>query len=424
MQHKKLTEDWTAVIIGLALIILNVTTTFIPEIPKFGPREGWSGWTVLSTQVFTTGNSLRLLMTILYFLLFVVVGSMLMRKNVLMVVVAFPVIFLISIGAQFIASAGLMRDLGLETVLFSLLIGLFISNVLKTPAWLKEGIQSEFYIKIGLVMLGSTILFSEIMRAGFNGLIQAIVVVISVWYVAFWIAKKLKVDEEMGVILASAVSICGVSAAIATAGAIKGEGKKLSYIISLVLLVAIPMMIFMPLLARWMQLTPEVTGAWLGGSIDTTAAVVAAGTISGETALQISTIVKFSQNILLGVVAFFISIFWTLRQHVKTEASQKPSVLVIWERFPKFVLGFIAASVVFSFFLDAETAASSGRTIRSYQSLWFNLAFVCIGLETRFADLVKMGKGRPFYAFIISQAFNIIVTLLAAYILFGIFWQN
>ncbi|HSW68284.1 MAG TPA: putative sulfate exporter family transporter, partial [Bacteroidales bacterium] len=291
MKHNKLTEDWTAVIIGLSLIILNVTTTFIPEIPKFGPREGWSGWTVLSTQVFTTGNTLRLVMTILYFLLFAVIGSVLMRKNILMVLVAFPVIFLISIGAQFIASAGLMRDLGLETVLFSLLIGLFISNVLKTPAWLKEGIQSEFYIKVGLVMLGSTILFSEIMRAGFNGLIQAVVVVMTVWYLAFWIAKKLKVDEEMGVILASAVSICGVSAAIATAGAIKGEGKKLSYVISLVLLVAIPMMIFMPLLARWMQLTPEVTGAWLGGSIDTTAAVAAAGTISGETALQIATIV-------------------------------------------------------------------------------------------------------------------------------------
>ncbi len=424
MKHNKLTEDWTAVIIGLSLIILNVTTTFIPEIPKFGPREGWSGWTVLSTQVFTTGNTLRLVMTILYFLLFAVIGSVLMRKNILMVLVAFPVIFLISIGAQFIASAGLMRDLGLETVLFSLLIGLFISNVLKTPAWLKEGIQSEFYIKVGLVMLGSTILFSEIMRAGFNGLIQAVVVVMTVWYLAFWIAKKLKVDEEMGVILASAVSICGVSAAIATAGAIKGEGKKLSYVISLVLLVAIPMMIFMPLLARWMQLTPEVTGAWLGGSIDTTAAVAAAGTISGETALQISAIVKFSQNILLGVVAFFISIFWTLRQNVKAENSQKPSLLIIWERFPKFVLGFIVASVVFSFFLDAETAASSGRTIRSYQSLWFNLAFVCIGLETRFADMVKMGKGRPFYAFIIAQGFNIVITLVAAYILFGIFWQH
>ena len=173
-----------------------------------------------------------------------------------------------------------------------------------------------------------------------------------------------------------------------------------------------------------MNLTPEVTGAWLGGSIDTTAAVVASGTIAGEVALQISTIVKFSQNILLGVVAFFISIFWTLRRSIKSEPEQKPSLLLIWERFPKFVLGFILASVVFSFFLDPETAESTGRTIRSYQSLWFNLAFVCIGLETRVSDLVKMGKGRPLYAFLIAQGFNVIVTLIVAYILFGVFWQG
>lgn len=424
MKNIKLTEDWASVVIGLTLIVLSVTTAFIPEIPKFGPREGWSGWTVLSTEVFTTGNTWRLLMTILYFLLFTVIGAILMRKNIRMILVAFPVVFLISMLAQFIASSGSMRNLGLETVLFSLLVGLFISNVLRTPAWLKEGMQSEFYIKIGLVMLGSTILFSEIMRAGLFGLIQAVIVVVSIWYLAFWIAKKLKVDEEMGVMLASAVSVCGVSAAIATAGAIKGDSKKLSYIISLVLIVAIPMMIAMPLLARWMNLTPEVTGAWLGGSIDTTAAVVASGTIAGEVALQISTIVKFSQNILLGVVAFFISIFWTLRRSIKSEPEQKPSLLLIWERFPKFVLGFILASVVFSFFLDPETAESTGRTIRSYQSLWFNLAFVCIGLETRVSDLVKMGKGRPLYAFLIAQGFNVIVTLIVAYILFGVFWQG
>jgi uncharacterized integral membrane protein (TIGR00698 family) len=372
--------------------------------------------------VFTTGNSFRLLMTFLYFLLFAAIGSWLMGKNLKALLISFPVIFILSMLAQFIASSGSMKNLGLETVLFSMLIGLFISNVLRAPGWLKDGIQSEFYIKIGLVMLGATILFSEIMKAGFFGMLQAVMVVSSVWYFAFWIARKLKVDDELGMMIASAVSICGVSAAIATAGAIKGDSKKLSYVISVVLIVAIPMMIFMPLLAQWMNLPDEVTGAWLGGTIDTTGAVVASGTIAGETALKFSTIIKFSQNVLLGVAAFLISLFWSYRKAGRAADSKKPTLRVIWERFPKFVLGFILASLVFSFFVAPDAAKTAGATIKSYHSLWFNLAFFCIGLETRFKDLVKLDGGRPLYAFLLAQAFNIVVTLVIAYLLFGILW--
>ncbi|HEX2976772.1 MAG TPA: putative sulfate exporter family transporter [Bacteroidales bacterium] len=419
-------EDWSSVFVGLIIVTAIITATIVPEIPKilpkFGPKEGWTGWTVLSTEVFTSGNSLRVLMTFLYFFFFAIVGSWLMGRRGKELLPAFPIVFILSMISQFIASAGLMKDLGLETVLFSLVIGLFVSNVIGTPKWLKEGIQSEFYIKIGLVMLGATILFSEIMKAGLFGVLQAVIIVLSVWYFAFWIAKKLKVDAELGAMLASAVSICGVSAAIATAGAIKGDSKKLSYVISLVLIVAIPMMIIMPLLSRWMGLTPEVTGAWIGGTIDTTGAVVAGGTIAGDIALKFSTIIKFSQNVLLGVAAFIISIYWTYKKS-GGDPAEKPSLKLIWERFPKFVLGFIATSIIFSFFINPETAVAAGKTIKSYQSLWFNLAFVCIGLETRFKDLITMDRGRPAYAFLIAQGFNIILTLIVAYVLFGILWQ-
>lgn len=418
----KFNEDWASVIVGLILILAIVATSFFPELPKFGPKAGWTGWTVLSTEIFTTGNSIRVLMTFLYFFFFAIVGSWLMGRRGKELLPAFPVVFVLSMLAQFVASSGSMKNLGLETVIFSLVIGLFVSNVIGTPKWLKEGIQSEFYIKIGLVMLGATILFSEIMKAGLFGVLQAVVVVMSVWYFAFWIAKKLKIDEELGIMLASAVSICGVSAAIATAGAIKGDSKKLSYVISLVLVVAIPMMIFMPLLAKWIGLPAEVTGAWIGGTIDTTGAVVAGGTIAGDIALKFSTIIKFSQNVLLGVAAFLISIYWSYRQSGNT-ISEKPSLKLIWERFPKFVLGFIITSLVFSFLIEGEAAKTAGLTIKSYQSLWFNLAFVCIGLETRFKDLVTLDRGRPAYVFLIAQAFNIVITLIVAYVLFGILWQ-
>ncbi|GAB3643761.1 YeiH family protein [Spirosoma arcticum] len=166
--------------------------------------------------------------------------------------------------------------------------------------------------------------------------------------------------------LASAVSICGVSAAIATSGAIHGDSKKLSYVISLVLITAIPMMLLMPWAAQGMGLSPEVTGAWLGGTIDTTGAVVASGTLAGEAALRISTIVKFSQNVLLGVAAFAISVYWTYTKNKSSEVQAvKPTEGVIWERFPKFILGFLAASLLFSFVLSAESVDAVKGSLKS-----------------------------------------------------------
>jgi uncharacterized integral membrane protein (TIGR00698 family) len=321
--------------------------------------------------------------------------------------------------ALFISSYTHFKNAGLETVLFSLVIGLLIGNLVKLPGWLKAGVLTELYVKIGLVLLGATILFKDILSAGAFGMIQAVIVVFGVWYFAFWISKKMKVDDEYSTMLASAVSICGVSAAIATAGAINGDKKKLSFIISLVLIIAIPMMIFMPVIAKWIGLSETVTGAWLGGTIDTTGAVVAAGTIAGETGLKYATIVKFSQNVLLGLAAFVISVFWAYRNK-GIGKRERVSLGIIWERFPKFVLGFILASVVFSFFLNPETAVSSGKVIKSFSSFWFNLAFISIGLETRFADLKAMESKKPFYAFLIAQGFNIIFTLIVSYLLFQV----
>nr|WP_262919894.1 YeiH family protein [Niabella hibiscisoli] len=197
--------------------------------------------------------------------------------------------------------------------------------------------------------MGISVIFSDILKAGSLGLIQSLLVVLSVWYFSFWLCKRMKVDKELTMMLSSAVSICGVSAAIATSGAIKGDSKKLSLVVSLVLITAVPpMMIFMPWIAHKLGLSEEVTGAWLGGTIDTTGAVVASGTLVGETALKISTIVKFSQNVLLGIAAFAISIYWSYTKKDVSE-QEKPTLKIIWERFPKFVLGFILVSVIFSF---------------------------------------------------------------------------
>ena len=329
-------------------------------------------------------------------------------------------IYLLALLAGYIAGISNIKALGLESVFFAVLIGLLIRNTVGLPKWLAPAVRSEYYIKAGLVILGSSILFNEIMRAGALGMIQAVVVVLSVWYFSFWVSRRIfKIDQEMSMLLSSAVSICGVSAAIATSGAIKGEPKKLSFVISLVLIVAIPMMYLLPLLAKWIGLSEEVAGAWLGGTIDTTAAVVASGKFIGETAEQYSVIIKSAQNVLLGVAAFVISIYWSFRG---TNVDIRPSGKVLWDRFPKFVLGFLLASLIFSFAFDAEAGKVLSKVAnKGARNLLFSLAFVCIGLETDFRYIFKKENARYIWSFLTAQCFNIIVTLIVAWLLFAYF---
>jgi len=332
----------------------------------------------------------------------------------------FAVVFLLGTLAQGIAGNGRVNDLGLEHVIFGLGIGLFISNVTGLPAWMREAVRTEFYIKTGLVLLGATILFQEIMQAGALGIIQAVLVVSVVWYFAFWLCRKFGVDDEFATILSTAVSICGVSAAIAACGAIQGDRKKLSYTTSLVLICAVPMMILMPWAVKAFHIPELVGGAWLGGTLDTSGSVVAAGALISEPAMKAGVIVKFSQNVLLGVAAFMLSVWWTMRQGAKDGVkAERPGLGVIWERFPKFVIGFVLASLVFSFLIEPVTAKAVGKHLGGIRNFWFAMAFVSIGLETRFKELLTMENGRPAFAFLGAQAFNVVWTLVLAWLLFG-----
>ena len=298
-----------------------------------------------------------------------------------------------------------------------LLLGLAISNSVGVPSWLKGAVRTEFYIKIGLVILGASILFGDLLQAGLLGIAQALLVVTAVWFVCFRLARRLGVDDEFATMLASAVSICGVSAAIAACGAIQGDRKKLSYVTSLVLIVSAPMMVIMPHIIRTFGIPDAVGGAWLGGTLDTSASVVAAGEMISDSARDVGVVVKLSQNVLIGVAAFLLTIWWTMKD--RGGVRLRPDARVIWERFPKFVLGFIAASLVLSFLIAETRVAETKGLLTGLRTLWFALAFTSIGLETRFADLVTTQGGRPALAFLGGQAFNVLWTLLLAYLLFG-----
>jgi uncharacterized membrane protein YadS len=325
----------------------------------------------------------------------------------------FPAVFLLGVMAHVLAGNAVASAWGIEFVIFALVTGLLVSNTLGAPEWLLAAARTEFYIKTGILLMGATILFSEILQAGALGILQSVLVVIVVWYFSYWLAKRLRLDDEFAAMLSTAVSICGVSAAIAACGAIQGDRRKLSYVTSIVLIVAVPMIVIQPWLIRTFAIPDAVAGAWLGGTLDTTGSVVAAGELISETATKVGTIVKFSQNVLIGVAAFLLSVWWSAK------SSKGADVAVIWERFPKFVLGFVGASLLFSFGLDGGLAAKAKPAITSLRNLWFAMAFVSIGLETKFTDLLTIEEGRPFWSFLGAQAFNAVWTLILAWLIFG-----
>lgn len=417
----KLSEDWWAVMIGglliTAVLLFAITS---PGFKFTTPVYQWTNEEDLFGKVLALNNLLIITGIGLVFMIVSSISISLSGGRAGSFIRGFALIFLLGIVSLVIAGNINISNYGIEYVVFALVAGLLIGNLTLIPSWLKEAARSEFFIKTGLVILGTSVLFTDIIQAGIPGILQAVAVVSVVWFFSLWLSRLLKVDDEFGVILASAVSICGVSAAIVAAGAIKGDKKKLSYVTSLVLLVAIPMLIIMPYIIKKYNIPDIVAGAWLGGTLDTTASVTAAAQLVGPAAIKAGVIVKFSQNVLIGVAAIFIASWWTLKKDPAAQASTEGKGLsLIWERFPKFVLGFIIASLLFSFIVPADTTKQVSGFLNSLRTIWFALAFVAIGLEARFSDLVKIQGGRPALTFIIAQAFNIAWTLLWAYLLFG-----
>lgn len=254
-----------------------------------------------------------------------------------------------------------------------------IANVIFSLLGLKEKLdqafRSELFLKIGLVLLGAGVNLTEIASVGLKGIIQAVIVITAVFFFTWWLGGLLKLDNKLRAVMSAAVSICGVSAAIAATGAVVAKRQQLAYVTALVILVALPLMVLGPWAAGLIGMSPARAGAWFGGNIDTTAAVVGAGTIYGEEAVKVATIVKLSQNALIGVAVFLLALYWAVRVEQK-ETGQRPSARLIWDRFPKFVLGFILLSILASLGLFDKAQVTDLKNLRQWA---LTLAFVGIG---------------------------------------------
>jgi uncharacterized integral membrane protein (TIGR00698 family) len=312
----------------------------------------------------------------------------------------------------------------IEYPVYAIILGL-LGSLLISVTGIRDKVtaafRTEFFIKTGLVLLGASINLSVIVRAAGPAIVQALIVVTSVFFFTWWIAGKFGLDDRLRALLASAVSICGVSAAIAAAGAVRAKKEQLAYTASLVILFALPSIFLLPWLADVLGLRAPVAGAWIGGNIDTTAAVAAAGAIVGEEALQIAAIVKSTQNVLMGVVAVGLTAYFALRVE-RVPGAARPGLGALWERFPKFVLGFILASVVATWYLNVT--GDDGRevigVVNDLRAWFLILAFVSIGLEFRLSNLREAGW-RPIAIFGSATIFNLGLALVVASILFRSF---
>ena len=411
-------EDWVVVWVSIPLLLLAaLVPADLPSVPS--TLVGEVAW-------YNILYLFAIVLAVLY------VGCLLLRRPLKGLLPSLVVVFAVSLLAQVVAKIPAVSYYGFESVFFSVLFGLLIRNVWRVPAWMKPAIQGEFFIKIGVVCLGATILFSDVMKSGVFGLVQACLVVAVVWFFAFWLSRRMKVDERSAMILSSGVSICGVSACITAARVAGGDDKKLSYIVSLVLIVVVPMIYLMPWLANLIlphlfapEVAEEVAGAWIGGTIDTTSGVAASSMIVGEVANQHAVIIKAAQNVLIGVVAFFIALYLSTRRGEK--GAQAPSLGIVWEKFPKFIIGFVAASLVFSilqsnglFTADAKGKLAEPGVAKMFSTVFFSLAFVCVGLDTRLKEIVSKENRNALWAFLAAQTFNIVVTLVIALVLFGV----
>ncbi len=304
----------------------------------------------------------------------------------------------------------------LEYPLWAALVGLAGNILLKKLGQyeaIKSGLQTELFLKTGLVLLGAGINLSLLVRAASGALVQALILVPSVFLFCWWLGGRYRLEDKLRAVMAAAVSICGVSAAIAAAGAVMAKKEHVTYITALVIVIALPLMVALPLVAGALQLPEPIAGAWFAGNIDTTAAVVGAGTIYGEQAQKVASIVKSAQNALIGFAAFLLALVFAIREG--REQAQRPSPRLIWDRFPKFVLGFILASVLYTL---GVIDGGKGTVIDTLKNWAFTLAFVGMGLELSARDFHAMGS-KPVAVFLITTVFNLILALGTAWLIFG-----
>jgi uncharacterized membrane protein YadS len=470
MEGKKgISEDWLSLWMGLFIFVLGLGMFVGLNTLGWGIKT--SIWINLGKALSPISDGfkgmpglLSLFLTYLFMLIVTVIGAVAMRVNARRFIVGFTLVFWISYGcfllghfAYFAANTPeMMKSMGLGWSLkltgeggfiVALLAGLLVGNFFPGMAKVMEAAtRPELYIKTAIVILGALLgvkaagsvgLASAVMFRGLCAIIEAYLIY---WAVVYFVARKyFKFSREWAAPLASGISICGVSAAIATGGAIRARPVVPIMVSSLVVIFAVVELLILPFLAQaFMWKEPLVAGAWMGLAVKTDGAAVASGAIVDSLIrakalaesginyqagfmVMTATTVKIFIDIFIGVWAFILAVIWCTKIECR---GGRIKAIEIWERFPKFVLGY-----VLTFFLMLIICLSSPAALKTanaavagmdtFRVMFFVLTFFTIGMVSNFKKLWEEGIGRLAAVYVLCLfGFIIWVGLLISWIFF------
>ncbi len=437
-------EDWWAIWIGLGLIAVAVGVFAAGGSVKWlavAPQK-WSRLADLADQLRDNGlryGSLFLLWAVLFGVAAAALGIRLSRF-----LAAFLPLYAATTAIYFLGLWDQAAHYNLEPPLVALGLGLLISNVVGAPRWLQPALRVEFYIKTGIVLLGASLPLTLLAWAGPVAMLQAAIVSLATFGVIYFSAVRLGLDRRLAATLGTGGAVCGVSGAIAIGGAVGAKKQDVSVAISLVVVWAIVMIFVLPLISRALGLSTGVAGAWIGTSEFADAAGLAAaqtyggyaGSVAGisghgDAAIAAFTLMKvIGRDVWIGVWAFVLSLIATTRWE-RTGIQTQTGAGEIWRRFPKFVLGFLAASLILTLVSRGYTYVEYKKELvpglvaplQSLRTWAFTFAFLSIGLTTRLREFASVGA-RPFYAFTIGVLVNVVLGFVLSTQVFAGFWNR
>jgi len=438
-------DDWWAVAIGLGLIALayvlfasGASLAWIAVIPA-----KWTTFDHLSAHF--AANWPRYLAQFGLWLVVVSAALAALGYRLRRTVPAFVFLYVLSVAIFALGQWANAIRYNLEPPLVALVVGLVVANLNLLPRGLDAGFRVEFYIKLGVVLLGATLPLTLIAWAGPVALLQASIVSIVTFAVIFAAARALGLDPRFAAVLGVGGAVCGVSAAIAIAAAVGARKQDAAIVVSIVILWAILMIFALPFAAGLLALPAGVGGAWIGTSEFADAAGFAAAQAYGGIAAQLPgapagaaeqsvaafTLMKVvGRDVWIGVWAVVLSIVAATRWQA-TGVESRVGAGDIWRRFPKFVIGFLLASLVITLVAQSVGQAQFGKTatadlvtpIKNLRTWAFAFGFLSIGLTTRLRDLAGVGA-RPLLAFSSGVVVNVVLGFVLSVLVFGGYWAQ
>jgi uncharacterized integral membrane protein (TIGR00698 family) len=291
----------------------------------------------------------------------------------------------------------------IEYVLWAIVIGLIVANTIGVPKVFRAGIATyEFFLKLGIVLLGVRFLLGDVLKLGGISLVAVVLELTISIVLMTWLGNAFKLTPKLTSLLAIGSSICGVSAIIAAKGAINAKDEDASFAIAAILALGAIGLFTFPLIGHALGMSDHAYGLWAGLAIDNTAEATAAGNLWSEQAGKIAVLAKTTRNATIGFVVLAYAIYWATKGEASTIENKG---LFLWQKFPKFVIGFLVVSLLATLGTFSKDQAGDIANL----SRWaFLLTFAGVGLSTDIREMRKQG----FYPFLVGAAGEIGIAIL------------